>query len=675
VGRITRVHVLVLVGVMAAAVALAVRARGWLNGLERITVDARFSVRGSEPAPPGIAIVAIDQNTIGQLKSFPFSRTLYVPVIRRLQADGAHLIAFDIEFDTRSTPAADNALMDAVAAAGPMVFATTVVHTDGTTPVFGGPLTQQQIGAVVGVTLVAPDNLGTIRRVPYSVLGVPGFAVAADTVAGGGQPPPRTPFANGGALIDYRGPAGTFPAYSFVDVSAGRVRPSAFRGKIIIIGETAPSGQDFRPSPFGEMSGAEVEANGISTIRSGFPLQDAPGALDVALIVALALLAPAVALRWGPLTTLGAAALGFLTLSVGAQVAFNSGTVVDYTDALLALTLSAAATIGVGYVVANRERSRLRELFAAFTPEVVDQVLADSGAQGRLIGPALPATGVIGGYRMEEVIGRSAMGVVYKATQLELDRPVAIKVISPQHAANRRFRERFERESKLAASVEHANVIPVYGAGDDDGLLYIAMRYVDGVDLGALVSRTGPIEPRRAAAIVGEVAGALDAADAHGLVHRDVKPANILLTLDEPEHAYLTDFGVAKTTAVTDETALTRPGKFVGTIDYIAPEQFRVQPVDGRADMYSLGCVLYELITGAVPYPLENDLAKLYAHANAPPPAPSDRDPGLAAFDPVIARAMAKQPEDRFATCGALAEAALVAAQAAAALATTQRSR
>jgi serine/threonine-protein kinase len=333
----------------------------------------------------------------------------------------------------------------------------------------------------------------------------------------------------------------------------------------------------------------------------------------------------------------------------------------------LALLLSAIATIAVDYTAKSRERDRLRELFAAFSPEVVDMVLSGAGDTGRLHGPALPATAVIGGYRMEQVVGRGAMGVVYKATQLALDRPVAVKVISPQHAASRVFRERFERESRLAASVEHPNVIPVYGAGDDDGLLYIAMRYVDGVDLGALVDGLGPLPPRRATAIVGQIAGALDAAHARGLVHRDVKPGNILLTCDEPEHAYLTDFGIAKTT-VSDDTALTTPGQFVGTVDFVAPEQLRGDAVDGRADLYSLGGVLFFALTGTVPYPLESDLAKLFAHANSAPPSVSEHDPSLAAFDPVIARAMANEPDERFETAAQLAEAAARAADAAAAV-------
>jgi serine/threonine protein kinase len=254
------------------------------------------------------------------------------------------------------------------------------------------------------------------------------------------------------------------------------------------------------------------------------------------------------------------------------------------------------------------------------------------------------------------------MGVVYKATQLALERSVAVKLISPDHASNVVFRERFERESRHAASVEHANVIPVYEAGEDDGLLFIAMRYVDGMDLGVMVERLGPLAPRHAASIVAQVGGALDAAHALGLVHRDVKPANILLTTDEPEHAYLTDFGVATLVAGSTGT-MTAPGNWVGTVDYIAPEQLRGGAIDARADIYALGGVLIYALTGQVPYPLEADVAKLLAHVDAPPPMVSERAPGLAAFDSVIARAMAKEPLERFATGADLAAAAAHAAE------------
>jgi serine/threonine-protein kinase len=239
---------------------------------------------------------------------------------------------------------------------------------------------------------------------------------------------------------------------------------------------------------------------------------------------------------------------------------------------------------------------------------------------------------------------------------------VALKVIAGELAEDPAFRERFQRESIVAAQLEHPNVIPVHAVGEADGVLYIAMRFVDGVDLRTVVVQERILDPRRAAGIIDQVAQALDAAHASGLVHRDVKPANILLAkAGGREHAYLTDFGIAR---LTDTTAgLTHTGAFLGTIDYIAPEQARGERVDARADIYSLGCTLFQALTGTVPYPLDNELAKLYAHDRQPPPSVRGRNPHLPApFEGVLARAMAKAPEDRYLSAGDLGRAALAAA-------------
>jgi serine/threonine protein kinase len=247
------------------------------------------------------------------------------------------------------------------------------------------------------------------------------------------------------------------------------------------------------------------------------------------------------------------------------------------------------------------------------------------------------------------------MGVVYRATQLALDRPVAVKLIATERAQDPVFRARFERESRLAAAIEHVNVIPVYEAGEDDGLLYIVMRLVEGADLAQVLAHDGPLEPARAARVTAQLAGALDAAHARGLVHRDVKPANVLLTLDEPEHVYLTDFGVAKESGAA---GMTQAGAWVGTLDYLAPEQIRGEAAGPAGDVYALACVLHQCLTGQVPFPRDGDAAKLWAHVNAPPPAPSALRPGLpAAIDEVVARGMAKDPAARFTTATELARA------------------
>lgn len=265
-----------------------------------------------------------------------------------------------------------------------------------------------------------------------------------------------------------------------------------------------------------------------------------------------------------------------------------------------------------------------------------------------------------GAYRIESVAGEGGMGVVYRATQLGLDRAVALKVIAPAFAHDEEFRARFKRESRLAASIEHPNVIPVYEAGEHDGTLFLAMRFVDGTDLKTLLVREGRLEPIRAARFVNQIASALDAAHAAGLVHRDVKPANALLAAQD--HVYLTDFGLTKRAA--SGSAMTKTGQMVGTVDYVAPEQVEGGQVDARTDVYSLACVLYHLLTGRVPFDKPTEMAKLFAHVHEDPPQPSEVVPGSPpALDAVVTRGMAKEPTKRFLSAGDLGRAALAAAE------------
>ena len=259
-------------------------------------------------------------------------------------------------------------------------------------------------------------------------------------------------------------------------------------------------------------------------------------------------------------------------------------------------------------------------------------------------------------YRIEGLAGRGGMGVVYRATQLGLERTVALKVITPALADDEDFRRRFVAESKAAAAVEHPNVIPVYYAGEVEDVLFIVMRYVDGPDLRALVRAEDSLDPERAAHIVAQLGGALDAAHRHGLVHRDVKPANVLL--GEDDHAYLTDFGLTKAATTTDHGGLSRAGGWVGTLGYVAPEQIRGERIDARTDVYALGCVLVYALTGTAPYSGDSDEATLWAHLNAPPPSESVPPE----FEGVVARALAKDPSDRYPSTGDLGRAALRAA-------------
>ena len=266
--------------------------------------------------------------------------------------------------------------------------------------------------------------------------------------------------------------------------------------------------------------------------------------------------------------------------------------------------------------------------------------------------PLAPGGSRIAGYRLEEEIGRGGMAVVFRARDEGLDRLVALKILAPVLAADEGFRRRFLRESRSAAAVDDPHIIPVHEAGEADGVLFIAMRYVPGGDVRSLVQREGPLSPSRAAAIISSVASALDAAHSAGLVHRDVKPANMLLDVrpGRPDHVYLADFGLSKGTL--SSVGLTGTEQFLGTLDYAAPEHIEGRAIDGRTDEYALACSAFELLTGAPPFPRDQSMAVLYAQLSTPPPLLTSRQPGLPpAADAVLTRALAKAKADRYPTC------------------------
>jgi ABC-type transport system substrate-binding protein len=243
----------------------------------------------------------------------------------------------------------------------------------------------------------------------------------------------------------------------------------------------------------------------------------------------------------------------------------------------------------------------------------------------------------LAGYRIESLLGRGGMGVVYRARDLALDRNVALKLLAPELAQDVRFRERFLRESRLAASLDHPAIVPIYDAGEVAGQLYIAMRLVEGTDLKRLLAEEGPLEPAPALALLEQVADALDAAHERGLVHRDVKPSNVLV--DERRHCYLADFGLSRRLA--EQSAPAATGRSIGTVDYVAPEQIRGEELDGRADLYSLGCLLYECLVGRPPFARGSDTAVVFAHLEEEPPS-------LPVLSAVIRKALAKEPDDRY---------------------------
>ncbi len=251
------------------------------------------------------------------------------------------------------------------------------------------------------------------------------------------------------------------------------------------------------------------------------------------------------------------------------------------------------------------------------------------------------------GHRIDAVAGQGGMGIVYRATDLALERPVALKLVAPALAADPVFRTRFERECRLAAALDHPHVVPVFHAGEEGGRLYVTMRFIDGTDLRALLHREGRLRATRAIELIAQVADALDEAHAHGLVHRDVKPANILIrTRNDAEHAFLTDFGVSKHRH--GDPQLTGTGLAIGTADYIAPEQAQGREIDARADVYALACVLFQALTGRIPFEGDSDLDKLWAHVHEPPPELTALSPDLPRrLGAALATAMAKKPDDR----------------------------
>ena len=260
----------------------------------------------------------------------------------------------------------------------------------------------------------------------------------------------------------------------------------------------------------------------------------------------------------------------------------------------------------------------------------------------------------VAGYRLDEQIGRGGMAVVFRAYDSRLERRVALKILAPELARDEEFRQRFIRESRAAAAVDHHNIIPIYEAGEAGGVLFIAMRFVDGRDVQSLVNQQGRLPPGRVCDIITQVASALDAAHRHGLVHRDVKPANMLRDAtsgtDQSDHVYLSDFGLSKQALA--QTSLTSQGQFLGTLNYVAPEQIEGRPVDGRTDEYALACSAFEMLSGSPPFRRDETLAIMYAQLSSAPPSITSIRPELpSAVDEVMTRALAKNPGDRYGTC------------------------
>jgi CHASE2 domain-containing sensor protein len=641
---------LALIAIVAAGTAGALRELGAGRELELETVDLRFDLGGPIAPPDDVVLAQVDDRTLSELQlRWPFPRSRHARVIDRLSALGARVIAIDLQFTEPTDIDEDNALIEAIARAEGVVLSTTVVDDQGSTNVLGGDDVVSDIGARVGSALLPLDPDGALRRAAYAPDGLESFAVVVTEVATRRQ---VQPFDEERTWIRYAGPPGTLRSYSYSQVLRGRVPAEAFRDKIVVVGTEAARLKDVSATSTTDdslMSGPEVQGNAIATVLAGLPMTSAPGLLGTVLILIMACAAPLSASRLGPGGTTLVAGLAALALAAAAQLLFGAGVVIPVVHPLAALGLGL-----IGALAVARPRPPAAEPAAAPLAPTEPQPKSEPAPEAA---EAPTAADEIAGFRLEGVIGRGGMGVIYEAHQPGLDRKVAVKVIAPDHAADPRFRQRFAREARLAAAIDHPNIVPVHATGEDGGRLYLAMRYVEGGNLAQRL-RAGPLPLAATAEIVAQVASALDAAHERGLVHRDVKPANILL-VERPgarPHAYLTDFGITR--AIVGTADLTQTGVFMGTVDYAAPEQASGAGAGPSADQYALASVAYECLTGRPPCKHEHDMATLWAHVNEPPQPPSQLVPELGAeVDAPLLLALAKNPDERWPTCAAFAQA------------------
>jgi len=368
-------------------IVIAAYAGGVVDGAELDSVDQRFEIRGDRGAPKDVVVVGIDDVTFDDLqRRWPFPRSLHGKAVDQLRKAGAKVIAYDIQFTEPTSPREDNALIDAVDRADGVVLATTEVGQGGTTNVFGGDQVLRQTGARAGSSNFINDDDGVIRRMPYEVEGLASFSIAAAEEFFGRRLPPR----HGFEWIDYAGPPRTFKYLSFSKLLRGDFPPDLFRGKVVVIGATAPSLQDTHAVPIGtggQMSGPEIQANAMATVIADFPLQEAPGGWNVALIVLLGLVGPVTAIRYGPLRAAIGGLIVAIVFTVGVQIAFNNGWIVSFLYPLASLLLGVVGALAIGLVLDAFERERVHDLFSRFVPEpVVAEVLKNVDDDLRLGG-------------------------------------------------------------------------------------------------------------------------------------------------------------------------------------------------------------------------------------------------------------------------------------------------
>jgi len=652
-----------IVTVLALLVAPVTGLVLWGSGaVQRVEIESehwRFQVRGDDPgAVPDVALAMFDEATLEELEQqWPPPRSTHARVIDALSAAGARVIAYDIAFTEPSSRGAadDRALSGAARRAGNVVFAATKAAPDGGTETLawlpGGRDHLARIGATAGYTGFEVNRDWPVSSIPGEWSGLDAFAVAAAERAGSAVP--ASTFADGDAKIRFAGRAGTVRTIPVADLLAGRVPAGALRGKVVVVGTdlTTPSDRLATTAPGGDtLPGAEIHAQAIQNALDGAFMRRTGAPLDVLIILVMGLVVPVtgLALRrqlWAAV----AAAAALVLFLVGAQAAFAAGVIVPVIAPLIALVISIAAWLVVAYLRADAERHELRRRFAAADEAVVAQVL-----EGTQVGGEAAAEVIAPGYRLTGMLGRGSAGVVYRGEELRTGRAAAVKVLAPEVAHDPGFRERFRREARVAAQLEHPNVLPVFDAGDDDDVLFMAMRLVDGPDLGTRLRDGGPLPPAEALRITDAVASALDAAHARGLVHRDVKPANVLVDQAAGGHVYLTDFGIARS---EQEGTISSHGDVLGTAGYAAPEQIMGEPAGPPADVYGLAALLFAMLAGRAPYARDSAGASLAAALSEPPP-PVPGHPGL---DAVMASALSRDPAARPASAAELARRARAA--------------
>jgi len=634
---------------LAVGLALALHASGLLAGLEDASVDQRLRLRPADP-PADVVVIALDRRSFDLLgERPPLPRSLHGRLLDRLRRFEPRVIAYDVQFTEQTEDAQDIALYDAVSRARPVVLATSDVTLDGDTRVLGSTANVEAAGGFVASSRLPLSRGGVYRRVERRVAGLESLAFVAARVAG------RTP-AGGigpdGLLIDYAGPPKTVRTVSFADVLDGRVPGSAFRGKAIVVGVTAESEGDVHRTPMASrdlMAGAEIQANALSTVMRGVPLRDGPAWLAAALVALFAVLGHALATRLSPAWLAAATIATLAAIAAISYAVLLNGVVMQVAALAVAVLVGVCAGGVVRQLGVRRSERELRAVLVrlAGTGDV-DELLARVHADELVL---LSEGARFGDYEVQRALGIGGMGVVHLARHIPSDRLVALKVLSARLSDRTDMRDRFIREAQAANALDHEAVVSVIEAGEIADRPYIAMRYIDGATLADLV-RTPILTPERAIALLAPIADALDHAHRCGVIHRDVKPSNILVDADWSP--YLADFGIAH---VLDATRMTTD--FVGTPAYTSPEQINAEPLNGACDQYALGCVLFECLTGRLPFPDPTFAGVMRAHVVQPPPPASSFVPALGdGIDAVLGRALAKQPAERHRSCAAFIAAA-----------------